>query len=129
MEHADDDKFLINMHAIHNVSLIWETVKAVYGGPKPYFGADQRSHHDAAAVRLQVSGPKKQSEANKKCQATRERNKSTKCAQASEEANMFLKTHHSRDSVPEVEGENGDNGSRSEGVESDGEREDAMEVD
>jgi len=28
MEHADDDKFLVNMHAIHNASLIRETVKA-----------------------------------------------------------------------------------------------------
>ena len=43
---------------------------------------------------------------------------------------MFLKTQHSRDSVPdEVEGENGDDGSGSEGEESNGEREDAMEVD
>lgn len=131
MEHADDDKFLVNMHAIHNASLIRETVKTVYKGPKPYFGTDRRSHHDAAAARLRVSGPKKRAEANEKRKATRERNKSAKHAQAAEEANAFSKVQHSGGGMPDGEVANGGDGSGSEGEEeSNSEREeDAMEVD
>ena len=131
MEHADDNKFLVNMHAIHNASLIRETVKTVYGGPKPYFGMDRRSHHNAAAARLRVSGPKKRAEANEKRKATRERNKSAKRAQAAEEANAFSKMQHNGDGGSDGEVASGCDSSGNEGHEEhDSEREtDAMEVD
>ena len=126
MEHADDDKFLVNMHAIHNASLIQETVKAIYGGPKPYFGTDRRSHHDAAAARLREIGPKKRAEANEKRKATREQNKATKQAQAAEEASALSRIQHSGEAAGSVDS------SGSEEEESDSEwemDEDAMEVD
>ena len=127
MEHTDDDKFLVNMHAIHNASLIRETVKSVYGGPKSYFGTDRRSHHDAAAARLRVSGPKKRAEANEKRKATRERNKSAKHAQAVEEANASSKVQHDGGGVSDEEVVSG---AGSEGEGSNDEREDdAMEDD
>ena len=133
MEHADDDKFLVNMHAIHNASLIRETVKAVYGGLKPYFRTDRQSHHDAAAARLRVSGPKKRAEANEKRKATRERNKLARHAQAAEEADTLSKIQCSGDSGLDGEAASGGGGSGSEGEEeSNSEREreeDVMEVD
>ena len=130
MEHADDDKYLINMHTIHNAPLIRETVKAVYGGPKPYFGTDRQSQHNAAAARLRVSSPKKQAEANEKRKATREQNKSAKRAQATEEVNMLSKIHHSGDCVLDGEVASSGDGSGSKGEQSNGERgEDTMEVD
>jgi len=131
MEHADDDKFLVNMHAIHNASLIRETVKAVYGGPKPYFGTDRRSHHNAAAAKLRVIGPKKRAEANEKRKATRERNKSAKRAQAVEEASAFL-NKHGGDGGLGGEAVGSVDGSGSEEEENESEREtdeDTMEVD
>ena len=128
IEHVGNDTFLVNMHAIHNASLIRETVKTVYAGPKPYFGSDRKSHHNTAAARLRVSGPKKRAEANEKRKATRERNKSTQRAQAAEEANTSSKTRHSGDGGSDVEAASGCDSSGSEGHES--EREvDAMEVD
>lgn len=132
MDHADDNKFLINMHAIHNASLIRETVKNVYGGPKPYFGTDRQSHHNAAAARLRVSGPKKRAEANKKRKATRERNKAAQQAQVAEEAKTSLRMHGD---VADTEVLSEDSGSESEGegeseseVESETENEDLMDV-
>ena len=128
MKHADDDKFLINMHAIHNASLIRETVKTVYKGPKPYFETDRRSHHNAAAARLRKSGPKKRAEANEKRKATRERNKHAKLAQAAEEAKVLSKVHGGR-SDREAAGDVC-NSSGSDEAESDSEREeDTMDVD
>jgi len=103
MEQLGNSTFLVNIHTIHNMSLIQETVKTVYAGPKPYFGSNQKSHHTVAAARLWVSGPKKHMEANKKCKATREQNKSTQCAQAAEEANVSSKTQHSGDGGSDVE--------------------------
>lgn len=131
MEHADGDRFLVNMHAIHNASLIRETVGAVYRGPKSYFGADQRSHHNAAAAKLRVSGPKKRAEANEKRKATRARNKSAKRAQAAEEANTLLKMRGGPDGGSDGGATSGGDGSESEGeVECDsGGEEVAMDVD
>ena len=134
MERTDDEIFLVNMHAIHNASLIRETVKAVYGGPKPYFGGDRQSRHNEAAAKLRVSGPKKRAEANEKRKATRERNKSAKRAQAAEEASAtFSKMQDNENGRLDREAASGINGSGSEGEEeSDSEREmvdDMMEVD
>lgn len=129
MEHTDDSKFLVNMHAIHNATLIRETVKAVYKGPKPYFGTDRRSHHNAAAAKLRVSGPKKRAEANEKRKATRERNKSARRAQAAEEANVLSKTCCNVDGGSDGEAASGRDGPGSEGeLEANSEREDAMDV-
>lgn len=131
MEHADDNIFLVNMHAIHNASLIRETVKAVYKGPQPYFGTDRKSQHNTAAARLRVSGPKKRAEANEKRKATRERNKSAKHAQVAEEANMLSKMCHRDGGLDgEVEVASGSDSSGSDGeVESNSGKEDAMDVD
>ena len=129
MEHADDDKFLVNMHALHNASLIRETVKAVYGGPKPYFGVDRRSHHNAAAAKLRVSGPKKRAEANEKRKATRERNKSAKHAQVAEEASSKTRRSGNDESDDDMLSGRNSSGSEGEGGDNNGWAVNDMDVD
>ena len=92
--------------------------------------APSGSHHNVAAVKLQVSGPKKRVEANEKCKATREWNKAMKRVQAAtKEADTFSKVQHDRGGGSDGEAVSGCNHSECHSDESDSREEtDAMEV-
>lgn len=67
------------MHALHNASLIRETLPRNLTKPIPYF-EDRRAKHLEFAARLQVSGPAKRAQTQAKAADTRARKKAATTA-------------------------------------------------
>ncbi|KAI0310177.1 hypothetical protein OF83DRAFT_1088541, partial [Amylostereum chailletii] len=79
VSHSNDTRFLINMHAMHNASLIRETLPRTLVEPVPYFKSElRRFKHDKLAEQLRVTGPIKRAATAAKAKATREKNKAGK---------------------------------------------------
>ncbi|THH15683.1 hypothetical protein EW146_g4834 [Bondarzewia mesenterica] len=72
--HSDNDQYILNMHALHNASLIRETLPRHLTIPKRYF-SDRKAKHDEFAVNLRITGPVKRAETAAKAKATREKKK------------------------------------------------------
>ncbi|THV03123.1 hypothetical protein K435DRAFT_852192 [Dendrothele bispora CBS 962.96] len=75
--HTDNDHYLLNMHAFHNIHLIRRTLPRQLIAPQ-HDQQNQNSFHFRHAATLLVSGPAKRAETQEKSQATRERNKAVK---------------------------------------------------
>jgi len=86
IEHADGpdaDRYVLNLHALHNAGLIRQTLPRHLTAPAYYIPvADRVDKHKEIAVRLQVSGPQKRANTQAKAAETRVRNKIAKQAQA-----------------------------------------------
>lgn len=83
LKHTDDDRFFVNMHALHNAALIRETLPRNLTAPKPFF-EDRRAEHDKIAAWLRISGPAKRAETQRKQKETREKNKNKRVANNTE---------------------------------------------
>lgn len=77
--HAAEDRYILNMHAIHNAHLIRKALPRQLSQPIPYLSEAERAakHAEYAAVAHDVQITKR-TEATLKAQATRARNKATK---------------------------------------------------
>ncbi|KAH8107680.1 hypothetical protein BXZ70DRAFT_884608 [Cristinia sonorae] len=69
-----NDRYFINMHAIHNAALLRRTLPRDLYKPAPYFPNREEKHHEIAA-KLQITGPAKRAAAAAKAAETRKRNK------------------------------------------------------
>ncbi|KAG6818880.1 hypothetical protein H0H93_000679 [Arthromyces matolae] len=78
--HANDEHYLINMHALHNAHLIRDVLPRSLSAPRPYV-PDSRASRNELSVRLSISGPEKRAETQRKAQETRAKNKASKAAQ------------------------------------------------
>ncbi|EPQ53882.1 hypothetical protein GLOTRDRAFT_106509 [Gloeophyllum trabeum ATCC 11539] len=79
--HRDDDRFILNMHAIHNAALIREILPRPLTTPRHYLHPDRPAKLAEIAEGLRISGPAKRAETAAKAAATRARNKRAKEAQ------------------------------------------------
>ncbi|KAJ6477668.1 hypothetical protein C8R45DRAFT_1216605 [Mycena sanguinolenta] len=74
IRHANDSRFLLNTHALHNAHLIRETLPRHLTAPKPIF-SDRRAKHCEFSAALREFGPERRAQATAKSQATKLRNK------------------------------------------------------
>ncbi|KAF7420749.1 hypothetical protein PC9H_011267 [Pleurotus ostreatus] len=74
VSHADDARYIINMHALHNAHVLREVLPRTLIAPS-YVVEDRAALHRDAASKLRVSGPAKRAETVAKSKATRARNK------------------------------------------------------
>ncbi|KAH9920179.1 uncharacterized protein B0H18DRAFT_881265 [Fomitopsis serialis] len=84
IEHVGDaNRYILNMHALHNAALIRQALPRKLTAPKPYIPVGERTkrHHEIAG-QLQVSGPQKRADAQAKAAETRARNKTAKAGHA-----------------------------------------------
>ncbi|KAJ7226230.1 hypothetical protein C8J57DRAFT_1197699 [Mycena rebaudengoi] len=77
ISHSEDNRYHLNMHALHNAHLIRETLPRHLTTPKPCF-TDRREKHSEFAAVLRETGPAKRAEAVAKTHATKQRNKKDK---------------------------------------------------
>ncbi|KAJ7813532.1 hypothetical protein B0H14DRAFT_2376772, partial [Mycena olivaceomarginata] len=75
--HSEDNRFILNMHALHNAHLIRETRPRHLTAPKPCF-TNRRAKHNEFAATLREIGPAKRAETVAKTQATKQRKKQDK---------------------------------------------------
>ncbi|KAF9468999.1 hypothetical protein BDZ94DRAFT_1357550 [Collybia nuda] len=81
--HAEDTRYFLNMHALHNANLIRDTIPPHLSKPKHYF-TDRQAKHIQFAEKVRVSGPEKRAQTVAKAKATRERKKGKKNTTAEE---------------------------------------------
>lgn len=67
--HADDNHFCINMAAIHNATLVRQTLPIALTDPRPIY-LDRIAHHYGIATHLRVSQTMKQARTQEKRKAT-----------------------------------------------------------
>lgn len=77
LHHSDDNRYLVNMHALHNAALIRRTLPRHLVAPTRYF-ADRKAKHNEFAAALRVSGPQRRAETVAKTKATKATNKQKK---------------------------------------------------
>jgi hypothetical protein len=49
--HEDDGHFVVNMHALHNASILWKVLPCELTAPKPLY-TDWKAHHYKIAAGL-----------------------------------------------------------------------------
>lgn len=74
MSHPAHDKFIINLHALHNAWRIREVLPRNLTEPVPYV-ADREKFHFKMARKLQKTNPKKRAKAKEKAEDAREQKK------------------------------------------------------
>ncbi|KAI0665635.1 hypothetical protein C8Q78DRAFT_985916 [Trametes maxima] len=79
--HNPIDRFLINMHALHNAALIREVLPRNLTQPIPYL-ADRVARHRDIAAGLRISGPIRRAQTQAKAAETRARKKELKAKDA-----------------------------------------------
>ncbi|KAH9942016.1 hypothetical protein B0H21DRAFT_811258 [Amylocystis lapponica] len=77
ISHTTAERFLLNMHALHNAALIRETLPRSLTRPKLYI-EDRLVKHGEIAAHLRVTGPQKRAQTLAKSAETRARNKAKK---------------------------------------------------
>ncbi|TFK59074.1 hypothetical protein BDN72DRAFT_781253 [Pluteus cervinus] len=82
--HTSLDRFVLNMHALHNVHLLREALPRSLTQPTP-FHSDRKAVHTALSMDLQITGEKRRADIQAKTKATKERNKAAKAAAAAAE--------------------------------------------
>ncbi|KAH9917046.1 hypothetical protein B0H21DRAFT_850669 [Amylocystis lapponica] len=80
--HTTAERFLLNMHAIHNAALICSTLPRYLTKPIPYLQDRHERHCELAAV-LRKTGPIKRAQTVAKAAETRARNKQAKLTKSS----------------------------------------------
>ncbi|KAJ7083339.1 hypothetical protein B0H15DRAFT_785013 [Mycena belliarum] len=84
-KHSAEQRFILNLHALHNAHLIRGVLPRSLTAPIPYL-QDRIASHSRFAAQLRLSGPAKRAETRAKTQATRTVNKQKKAANASAQA-------------------------------------------
>ncbi|KAJ7778812.1 hypothetical protein DFH07DRAFT_865489 [Mycena maculata] len=74
INHTTEERFILNMHGLHNAHLIREVLPRTLTAPVPYL-PDRVSSHRRFAAQLRETGPAKRAEIRAKTQATRAKNK------------------------------------------------------
>lgn len=82
VSHCAEQRFILNMHGLHNAHLIREILPRSLTAPTPYL-PDRAASHDRFAAELRETGPAKRAETQAKTKATRDRNKQRGIASAS----------------------------------------------
>ncbi|KAJ7803462.1 hypothetical protein B0H14DRAFT_3091985 [Mycena olivaceomarginata] len=80
--HTEEQRFILNMHALHNGHLIRDILPRSLTAPVPYL-QDRVVSHRRFAEQLRKTGPVKRAETRAKTQATRAKNKQGKLGLAS----------------------------------------------
>jgi hypothetical protein len=75
--HEDDGHFIVNLHALHNATLIRKMLPRHLIAPKPLY-ADRTARHYEIAAGLRVTQVEKRARTAAKTKATREANKARK---------------------------------------------------
>ncbi|KAJ7659002.1 hypothetical protein B0H17DRAFT_1163196 [Mycena rosella] len=83
--HSPEQRFILNMHALHNAHFLREVLPRVLTAPISYLQDRVASHHRFAA-QLRETGPAKRAETQAKTKATRAKNKKGKDVLASAQA-------------------------------------------
>ncbi|KAJ6600531.1 hypothetical protein DFH09DRAFT_1257967 [Mycena vulgaris] len=81
-KHSSEQRFVLNMHGLHNAHLIRDILPRSLTEPMPYL-SDRVASHSRFAALLRQTGPAKRAETKARTQATRARNKQTKAAMVS----------------------------------------------
>ncbi len=74
LQHSETERYLLNMHALHNADLIRQILPRRHWAPKPYL-SDRKSSHQRFAAKARSLGTKKREETAAKAAATRARKK------------------------------------------------------
>lgn len=77
--HADDDYFVINLHGLHNATLLRKILPRSLTAPRPLF-EDRKAQHFQIAATLRVTQTEKRARSAAKSKATREANAASKAA-------------------------------------------------
>lgn len=80
MEHSDDRHFVINIHALHNATLIWKIIPPRLTLPACIY-PDCQAHYFKLAAKLRVSQAEKREATKAKRAATKNTNLAKKAAQ------------------------------------------------
>lgn len=72
--HKDDNRYIINPHALHNAHMIREILPRSLVAPVPYLENRQKKHNELAA-QLRLSNPAKRAISQAKGKETKQRNK------------------------------------------------------
>jgi hypothetical protein len=75
--HEDDEHFVMNLHALHNATLLRNILPRHLTAPKPLY-ADRKARHCEIATSLRVTQAAKRSLTAAKSKATRDANKAKK---------------------------------------------------
>ncbi|KAG6819226.1 hypothetical protein H0H93_014021 [Arthromyces matolae] len=81
ISHRDADRYIINMHALHNCHLIRKVLPRELIKPVPFKTNRDQFHSDLASD-LRVTGPERRAQTQAKARETRERNKAAKAKEA-----------------------------------------------
>ncbi|KAJ7436399.1 hypothetical protein FB451DRAFT_1344639 [Mycena latifolia] len=84
-ETSSEQRFVLNMHGLHNAHRIRDVLPRSLTRPTPYL-LDRSASHARFAAQLRLTGPAKRAETKAKTQATRIRNKQSRAAMASAQA-------------------------------------------
>lgn len=74
IRHEDDDHFVINLHALHNATLLRNILPRRLTAPKPMY-EDQRAQHYEIATKLRTTQAAKRARTAAKSRETREASK------------------------------------------------------
>jgi hypothetical protein len=75
--HEDDNHFVINLHALHNATLLRKILPRQLTAPKPLY-EDRRARHNEIAAGLRITQAEKRARTAAKTKATRDANKAKK---------------------------------------------------
>ncbi|THV06317.1 hypothetical protein K435DRAFT_645468 [Dendrothele bispora CBS 962.96] len=85
IEHVDDNNFIINMHALHNSTLIRKLLPRILTEPVPLH-QDRSEFHASIVAEYQKAQEQKRKTTEEKRRATREKNKQAKAVREAEMA-------------------------------------------
>ena len=74
IDHSDDAHFVVNLHALHNATLIRKYLPRYLTAPKPLYADRQARHHEIAAT-LRILQTEKRAQSAAKAKATRQAKK------------------------------------------------------
>lgn len=78
--HQDDAHYIINLHALHNATLVRKYLPRHLIQPKPLY-EDRKARHSEVARNLRITQMEKRAKSTAKAKATREANKAKRQSQ------------------------------------------------